>query len=68
MFKVKKHCQNWCFYIQSILLRAIEDVDTVGFNIGEPTHDYKQAQRINVPESMRIQVNQYDALIAEALH
>ena len=43
IFKVKKHCQNWNVYIQSILLWDIDDVDKIGFNIGEPTPDYEQA-------------------------
>ena len=67
MFKVEKHCQNWCVYIPSILLWDIEDVDQYGFNIGAPTPDRIQARQIDVPESMRIQINQNNALIAEAL-
>ena len=43
IFKVKKHCQNWCVYIQSILLWDIEDVDQYGFNIGAHTPDRIQA-------------------------
>lgn len=42
IFKVKKHCQNWCVYIQSILLWDIKDVDQYGFNIGAPTPDCNQ--------------------------